>query len=97
MTAVAIPPHLQPMLALFQRAFPAGVPERDYPALLVVLQGLLSEENLATVVAELIDGETVVVANDAASASSIRRPKREDVERVRVVLEANGLSLEADP
>lgn len=86
--------HLQPMLTLLQRAFPTGVPERDYPALLVVLQGLLSEENLAAVVAELVDSERVVVANDAAAASSIRRPKREDVERVRALLEANGVGSE---
>lgn len=86
--------HLQPVLALLQRAFPASVPERDYSALLVVLQDLLSEENLAAVVAELVDSERVVVANDAAAASSIRRPKREDVERVRVLLEANGLRSE---
>lgn len=86
--------HLQPILAQLQGAFPTGVPERDYPALLVVLQGLLSEENLAAVVAELIDGEKVVVANDAAAASSVHRPRREDIERVRAVLEANGLSSE---
>jgi hypothetical protein len=86
--------YLQPVLVLLQRAFPAGVPERDYPALLVVLQDLLSEENLAAVVAELVDSERVVVANDAAAASSFRRPKREDLERVRVLLEANGLRTE---
>ena len=86
--------HLQPVLALLQRAFPTGVPQRDYPALLVVLQDLLSEENLAAVVAELINSERVVVSNDAAAASSIRRPKREDVEHIRALLEANGLSSE---
>lgn len=85
--------HLQRMLALLQQAFPPGVPEGDYAALLVVLQRLLSEENLAAVVGELIDSERVVVANDAAATSSIRRPRREDVDRVRAALDANGLRL----
>ena len=64
-----LPGHLQPLLALLQRAFPVGISEHDYSALLVVLQDLLSEENLAAVVAELIDSERVVVANDAAAAA----------------------------
>lgn len=58
--------------------------------MLVVLQTHLSEENLAAVVAELIDGERVVVANDAAAACNVHRPKREDLERIRAVLEAHG-------
>ncbi len=32
----------------------------------------MSEENIAMVVAELIDGEVVVVANDVAAAQSVR-------------------------
>jgi Protein of unknown function (DUF3349) len=83
--------HLQPILTLLRQVYPEGVPERDYLALLVVMQGLLSEENLAAVVAELVDGERVVVANDAAAADSILRPNLEDVKRIRAVLEANGL------
>ena len=82
---------LQEVLDLLQQAFPAGVPEGDYMPLLVVLQDILCEENLGIVVAELVDGERVVVVNDAGAAVSDRRPKREDVERVRAVLEANGL------
>jgi hypothetical protein len=83
---------LRPVLALLQRAYPGGVPRQDYWALLVVLGDLMSERNLAAVVAEFIDGETVVVANDAAAADSIRRPARHDVTRVRAVLDAHGLA-----
>lgn len=86
--------HLRPTLEALRRAYPGGVPERDYLALLVVLQDLLSEENLAAVVAELIDGEKVVVANDAAAACSHKRPERGDVERVRTLVGEHGLTFE---
>jgi len=86
-----LPPYLQTTLTTLQRIYPQGVPEGDYLALLVALHDLLSDRNLAAVVAELIDGETVVVANDAAAAQSIRRPKTEDVKRIRAVLAENGL------
>lgn len=85
---------MQPVLVALRRAYPQGLPDRDYDALLVVLQGFLSEENLAAVVAELVDGERVIVANDAAAASSIRKPSPEDVKRVRSLLEKNGLAVE---
>jgi hypothetical protein len=83
--------HLGPYLAILQRAYPHGVPSGDYPALLVVLQDLMSEENLAAVVAELIDGERVVVANDAAAAVSVYRPNHGDIKRVREFLGQNGM------
>jgi len=41
--------------------FPYGVPQEDYLPLLVVLREGLSEENLAAVVAELMDDEVAVV------------------------------------
>jgi len=73
-----------------RRAYPRGVPEQDYAPLLVILQEHLSERNLSAVVAELIDGETVVVANDAAAVMGDRRPRPDDVERVKTFLEAHG-------
>jgi hypothetical protein len=45
-----------------QRTLPTGVPERDYPASLAVSEVLLSKENLAAAVAELIDSGRVIVA-----------------------------------
>jgi hypothetical protein len=84
--------HLQQTLTSLRHAFPTGVPSRDYLALLVVLHDHFSEENLAALVAELIDGETAVVANDAAAARSVRRPRQPDVERVRAALTSHGLT-----
>jgi hypothetical protein len=50
----------------------------------------LSNEHLAAVVAELIDGERVVVDNDAAAAISTKRPSHDAVERVKTKLMAAG-------
>jgi len=69
-----------------RRAYPQGVPADDYMALLAVLGEDMSEENIAIVVAELVDGETIVVANDTASAQSVRVPGATARARVRRVL-----------
>jgi hypothetical protein len=58
----------------------------------VVLGDLLCEGNLALVVAEFIDGETVVVDNAAAAAHSINPPGPRDRARVRAAMDARGLS-----
>jgi Protein of unknown function (DUF3349) len=75
---------------MLRRAFPRGVPQCDYAPLLVVLGSELSEGNLAAVMAELVDGEIVVIENDAAAAMSYRRPQPGDVIRVREYLEESG-------
>ena len=87
-----LPEPLRPVLALLRRAYPDGLPRQDYFPLLVALGDSLSERNLARVVAEFIDGETVVVDNDAAAAHSIRPPARSDVTRVRALLDGHGLA-----
>ena len=78
-----IPDYLAPILAVLRRAYPAGLTEDDYLPLLAVLQDYMSYENLAIVVAELVDGERVVVENDAAKAASSLRPSLEQVDRIR--------------
>jgi hypothetical protein len=83
---------LRPVLALLQRAYPEGLPQPDYLPLLVVLGDLMCDRNLALVVAEFIDGEPVVVDNDAAAAQGYRKPARHDVTRVRAALNAHGLA-----
>jgi hypothetical protein len=90
------PEHLKDDLSMLRRAFPDGVPGDDYMALLAVLQDDSSERNLAILVAELIGGEDVVVANDAAAATSIYKPRVEDVNRVRHLLLQHGWMPEDD-
>jgi Protein of unknown function (DUF3349) len=65
---------LREVLEVLRFAYPRGVPEDDYMALLALLGDWMSEENLSIVVAELIDGEVAIVANDAAAAQPLRLP-----------------------
>jgi hypothetical protein len=65
-------------------------------ALLAVLGDWMSEENLAIVVAELIDGEVAVVANDAAAAQSVRQHAPAVRTRVRSALDSAGWPPEFD-
>ena len=59
-------------------------------SLLAVLADGMNEENIAIVVAELIDGEVVVVASDVAAAQSVRVPAAAGRARVRSALESAG-------
>jgi len=83
---------LRPVLAVLQRTYPDGVPREDYRPMLIVLGNMLSDRNLAQVVAEFTGGEAVVVDNDAAAAHSINPPSRQERARVRAALEAHGLA-----
>lgn len=89
--------YLVPILELLRRVFPHGVTQEDYLPLLVVLREGLSEENLAAVVAELMDDEIAVVDNDAAAVASVRRPPATDVKRVRDKLAEAGWEPEELP
>jgi hypothetical protein len=96
---VALPDHLEPVVRQLRSVFPTGVPEPEYLPLLVVMADDLgfSDENLSLVVAELVDGEPVVVDNDLAAALSRRRPPADDVARVRQRLHDGGLTAELPP
>jgi len=87
---------LREALAHLRRVYPRGVPEADYMALIAVLADRMSEENVAIVVAELIDGEVLVVANDVAAAQSVRVPAAAARARVRSTLESVGRHLDAE-
>jgi hypothetical protein len=81
---------LREVLGVLRLAYPPGVPEDDYMALLTLLGDWMSEENLSIVVAELIDGEVAIVANDAAAAQSLRLPAPAAKARVRSALSSAG-------
>jgi hypothetical protein len=78
------------VLRQLRQAYPREVPEPDYMPLLAVLADAMSQENIAIVVAELIDGEVVVVANDVAAAQSVRVPAAAERTRVRSAQESVG-------
>jgi hypothetical protein len=93
MAGTSVPDRLLPLLGVLRRAYPHGVPERDYMPLLDLLQWRMSERSLAIIVAALIDGDPAVVAGNsavlaAAPAGGGCRPG--DVSRVRGRLDAKG-------
>ncbi len=57
-----LPAPLVELLGILRRAYPDEFPKEDYYPLLAVLQTDMSEENLASDVAEFLDDETVVMA-----------------------------------
>lgn len=83
-----LPPPLTAVLHILQRAYPDGLPMADYYPLLAVVQTDMSEENLSQIVAEFLDDELVVIANDAAKASAASVAGPDDAIRVRSRLEA---------
>jgi hypothetical protein len=86
-----VPGHLEPLLAVLRRAYPDGVPGRDYEPLLDFLQRDLPERSLATLVAALTNAEVADVASDSAAIASAPLPgKDRGVIRVRARLDANG-------
>ena len=87
---------LREALAHLRRVYPHGVPEADYMALIAVLADGMSEENVAIVVAELIDGEVLVVANDVAAAQSVRVPATAARARVQSTLGSVGWHLDGE-
>lgn len=91
-----LPPVLEELLGVLRDAFPHGVPAEDYFPLLAVLAEDMSERSLAALVAELVDGETVVISNDAAAAQSNKRPSSADRASMRHRLIAAGWEFDDD-
>ena len=85
-----IPEHLASTHRMLQSAYPAGLPEADYFALLVLLSEQMCEENLAAVVALAFSREQLVVGNDAAKAVTTHEPNAKDLDRVRSRLRLAG-------
>jgi hypothetical protein len=90
MTVVKLPDHLIPAGEVLQSAYPDGLPKGAYSPLLVALSEDMSEENLSILIADFVNGESVIVANDAAAALSVRRPSPSDVQQVAELLARHG-------
>jgi hypothetical protein len=92
-----LPEHLRDDGTALRRAYPDGVPDADYWALLVLLSSeFLAEEAVGEVVGFVARREPVVVVNDAAAAQSIRIPPSSEIERVRKYLTDSGFEFEQD-
>ncbi|MCB9688297.1 MAG: DUF3349 domain-containing protein [Alphaproteobacteria bacterium] len=65
-----IPEHLASTLHLLQRAFPRGIDEAEYRAVLEILYPFMADGNLAVVVAAFTGRDEGVVHNDAIGAQA---------------------------
>jgi hypothetical protein len=86
-----VPRYLDSLHSVSHRAYPDGVPDRDYEPLLDFLQRDLSERSLATLVAALTGAEVAAVASDSAAIADapLSKPNR-GIARVRARLDASG-------
>jgi hypothetical protein len=91
---VSMPGRLRPLLDVLRRAYPKGVPQDDYAALLDFLQWFMSERSLATIVAAVIDGDPAAVASESAVLAALPADGLKGTDnavwRVRHRLEASG-------
>lgn len=94
MADISIPSRLRPLLDVLRRAYPNGVPRREYTALLEHLQWFMSERSLAIIVAAVVDGDPAAVAAESAVRAALpagaTRGMEKDIWRVRDRLDANG-------
>ena len=67
-----IPPALGSTLDLLKRAFPTGLNDQEYPAVLELLYPHVADENLAIVIAEFTGISQDIVQNDVLAAGTRR-------------------------
>ena len=89
------------VVAWLREGYPAGVPERDYIALLALLRRRLSDEEVLEIARGLAD-EGMAPPERADIATEITKltnemPSDGDIERVRDHLAFRGFPGEADP
>ncbi len=85
-----IPKHLSSTFTILKSSYPNDIPSDAYLPLLRLLYEEMSDRNLALVVGELIDKNTVQVLNDIYKAATSVRLKGHEVRQVQRVLSRNG-------
>lgn len=85
-----LPEVLQDVMEILTQAFPTGIGEEDYDAVLTVLSEGLGEENLGKVVAAFTGTDQYIVINDAAAVASHRPAEQSKVDEIRRRLESFG-------
>lgn len=89
------------VVAWLREGYPAGVPERDYIALLALLRRRLSDEEVLGIAQQLgeagmLPPERVDIALEISKLTN-ELPSNDEVERVRDHLAFRGFPGEADP
>lgn len=83
-------PHLRSTFEMLRRAYPEGIPERDYMCVVAIVGEFMSERALGEVVSRCSAHHRLEVGNDWASLSR-QRPIAAEIDRVRDVLLRAGL------
>lgn len=81
---------------MLRAAYPAGLPDSDYFAVLALLQPYMSDRGLAEAIALTFGREYIVVWNDIGRVAGTGIPSSEALERVRMRLTQAGYEDWAD-
>ncbi|OWR31288.1 hypothetical protein CDO73_07760 [Saccharibacillus sp. O23] len=86
-----LPYALRGIYRMLGKAYPFGIPESEYAAVILVLYKQLSDRNLAEILSLHTGTEAASVLNDIYKSATISRPSDELFYSVREKLEAQGL------
>ena len=81
-----IPEYLASTHRMLHAAYPAGLPDSDYLAIIALLYAHMSDRNLAETIALTFGREYIVVWNDTGRVATTDAPNAETLERVRTRL-----------
>jgi hypothetical protein len=81
-----IPEHLASTHRMLRTAYPAGLPDSDYFAVIALLHPPMSDRCLAETIALTFAREYIVVWNDVGRAVGTEAPKPDTLEHVRIRL-----------
>ncbi|WP_042393016.1 DUF3349 domain-containing protein [Streptacidiphilus carbonis] len=91
-----LPPVLSSIVGWLRAGYPEGVPERDYVPLFALLASQLTDDQVFSIVDELVGGSDPITARtirEAAEATANGPLADADVARVRARLAAGGWPL----
>jgi hypothetical protein len=92
MSEVTVPEYLQTSLALVRGAYPDGIPENDYPALVLLMSAGMGQRTLAQLMAACTGKDYTTTYHDVLGAHSpfTDKPAPDRVEQVKRRLRAHG-------
>jgi hypothetical protein len=90
---VCVPDHLRDTIEMVRAAYPTGIPEDEYPALLVLLSEGMGQRTLAELMAACTGKEYPLTYHDVLAAQSVfttDKPSAEWVAGVKRRLQEHG-------
>lgn len=86
----SLPPALSGAARMLRKAYPGGIPETAYVAVLVLLYEHFSDRNLTELLAAVMDKDAARILNDIYACAS-NKPEPSVIETARQRLERYGL------